>query len=512
MTFYDTLEEIGLSQILDIPEYNPIKFENAEKIYASIDDFRKNNSKVLIYGDYDADGCMCVKDWVLFMQWVGHTNYEIYEYADRMHTLDPGAVKQAIEGDFQYILVNDTGSSELGENGLITKLLAHDIKVIIIDHHFTAYNYEDYPENCAIVNNVIENRMHPENVEVIVSAGCLVYLILDYYLKSRNIVKYTAQMACYALVSLYADSIDMSSELNRAIYYEAMTIRDYGKVPLDIQIFIEKYTTFCRHFIEYGYAPKINCCFRNEMFGVLNDYLECTHDSVMIMTGKVKLISELHLQTAKLIGEVVEKIEYEVLNNFVIANLNSVANEYDIEQTRLYNFTGLIANKLAERHGKCCVVWCARNGKIRGSFRDLQSRNYLPIFKQFCKADGHPPAFGFSLSLWQYNSFIESIKRVDKYFYLEDANNKPIIIGHPGLLPDTTLLQDIARYNEFSGSRIPLALIKKRMTADIRETVSSYGYKYRWGNFNISSPRRIKKGEEMLIYPYRNISLRMKVL
>lgn len=512
MSFSDTLTELGLSHILDRPKYFPIELLNSDKIYNAIDDFRQNNLRVLIYGDYDTDGCMCIKEWILFMNLIGHHNYEVYEYTNRMHTVDPGAVRKAIEEQFDYIIISDSGSSELGDSGLITKLLKFGVKVVVIDHHYTPYNYEDYPVGCSIVNNIIENRLCPDKEPISVSAGALVFLVLDYYLHRYTSVLNNDQMSAYALISLYADSIDMSSTLNRSIYYKAMQLKDNPNLPIDIQIFLESYNTFSRRFIEFNYTPKINCCFRNEVFGILNDYLATNSRNVTMMTSRMSLIKQLHIETAENIELAVDNIEYELLDNFVIGSLNTVSHLIDIEETRLYNFTGLIANKLAERHGKCGVVFCARGDRIQGSFRDLQSRNYLPIFKQFCKADGHPPAFGFSLSTWEYSSFMRFLIKVDKQFFLAQTSNRPIVVPHEGFLPSPELLGDVAKYNEFSGSRIPMALVSKTLNGDITEVITSYGYKYRWGNLNISSKRRIEPGEVMLIKPFYDNTLRLTVI
>ena len=52
----------------------------------------------------------------------------------------------------------------------------------------------------------------------------------------------------------------------------------------------------------------------------------------------------------------------------------------------------MIANNLAQEYSKPCIVLCDNGSEIKASFRDILGRNYLDIFKQFCRCGGHPPA------------------------------------------------------------------------------------------------------------------------
>ena len=156
---------------------------NSETIYKMINNIIITNAKVFLYGDYDTDGLMCVKVWEEFFRLIGFTNYKTYCYTERMHNLDPRAVKQAIEEKFEYMIVNDTGSSELGENGLINKLVSFGLKVIVIDHHQTKYVYSDYPKDCATVNSTIENKLCPDKPPILLSAGALCFVISETYVQ-----------------------------------------------------------------------------------------------------------------------------------------------------------------------------------------------------------------------------------------------------------------------------------------------------------------------------------------
>ena len=510
MDFYEQLYELGLEDLLVKPKYKTLKMINADKIHNMINDILTTNAKVLLYGDYDTDGLMCIKVWEEFFRLIGFTNYTTYRYAERMHTLDPRAVTQAIEGRFEYIIINDTGSSELGENRLLNKLILFGLKVILIDHHQTKYYYEDYPKDCAIVNTTIQNKMQPDRPPVLLSAGALCFVILEHYISEYRSSLNTDVLAVFALISLYADCVDMSNTLNRAIYYKALNV-DYKNLPKSISLFLKFGNKFCRRFIEFQYTPKINCAFRNELFGLLNDYVSLKNDrDIPTMVKKIEMLSDFHVMSAEVINQVADIIEHEILDNFVIANLNSVDSYISIEENKLYNYTGLVANRLAERYSKSAVVWCLHDGQVKGSFRDLLSRNYLKTFQQFCIANGHNPAFGIHVNPLEFDTFIKFIKRIDKKFYIKGEPNRPVVVEHNEREPDLKLLHDIATYNEFGGNMIPIALIRKRYTADIKESNSKFGgYTYKWNKYFISSKHRYKYGDYILVKPTIGKSLRL---
>lgn len=510
MDFYDELSEIGLEYVLEKPKYKSIKMENSDTIYESINEILKTNAKVLLYGDYDTDGLMCIKVWEEFFRLIGFTNYTTYKYSDRMHTLDPKAVRQAVEDKYEYMIITDTASSEIEDGGLIHRLLNFGVKPVIIDHHQTRFEYKDYPKDCAIVNTTIENKMYPNREQFYLSAGALCFVVLDYYISEYYPNMSTDVLSCYALISLYADSIDMSGTINRAIYYKATSV-DYKLLPKSVSLFMKPNSRFGRRFVEFQYTPRINCVFRNEMFPLLNEYVALKGDkNIPQMVKKVEILTKIHLDIVQVIGQVADIIEYEVLDNFIIANLNSVERFVDIGAYKLYNYTGLVANRLADRFGKPAVVWCLWNDEIRGSFRDLLSRSYLKTFQQFCIAGGHDPAFGFHLKPLEFANFLKFLRRVDKKFYIEGEPNRPIIIEHKQREPDDTLLYDVGLYNEFGGNKIPISLVKKMYTSDIKESSSKYsGYTYRWGKYFINSSHRYKYGDYIIFKPTIEKSLRL---
>ncbi|GAA0101668.1 hypothetical protein UT300012_23830 [Paraclostridium bifermentans] len=495
-------------------DYQSPEIKQYDKFKMFMNDIIYNKKRVLIYGDYDPDGAFCVLQWRAGLRLFNVSDYEIFKYRKRMHTLDPFAVDKAMEGRFDYIIISDAASNDM-EN--INRLVGFGVKVIIVDHHECKYSYADYPEDCCIINTMMENR---ENEEVlagkqepfVLSGGALVFVLLyklaqDYRIPCHH-------LAPLAVSSMYADCVDMSSELARGMYFMARDI-DAKMLPAEVDAFLNNYTRFSRRFVEFQMTPKLNAAFRMERFNYLNDnFLSKKLPTRGELNVMVSSLTELHQHSSELVSKATDIIYHEVKDNFVIGNLNTVNEHIDVRGTKLYNYTGLIANKLAERYKKSAVVYYGMDGKIKGSFRDLYGRNYLNIFQSFSESQGHPSAFGIKLNALQISDFLHSIDLVDSNFAIKGINNEPIIEGNWGNEPpDDRVLNDMAMYNEFAGIKLPFVLLEVYKNQSMRETRTHYGeYMYRWGDRNIHSRRRIINGSKMLIRPTVGKSVKLHAL
>lgn len=477
-SFTESLKEYGVENILDTPKYIYSSFTNDEKLFRILDHIRDNNSSVLVHGDCDADGVFSVKILLASLDRVGIKNYKFFKYRKRSHKLSLDAVNYCIYNNFEYIIILDSSSNDMDN---INKLIEFGVNVIIIDHHNCNYNIGDYPEGCLLLNTIVENRLLGTE-KYRLSAGALTYYLMSEYLKRKRL-RYD-DLSAYALVTLYSDSIDMTYELNRAIYYMATNL-PRSSLPQCIRDWLNEYNVFKRRFIEFTFVPKINACFRAERFDLINNYLfEPINEAER--TYLLKEIKELHLQCSKMVNIATDTIKKEVMENIVLANLSNTS--IPIEFNKLYNYTGLVANNLSKVHGKPCVVVCDAGSSIKGSFRDCLSRNYLKIFKQFCNAEGHNAAFGISIEYQNFNEFKYYIEEmINKKFFILGVD-EPIEIEYTGELPDIKFLEKVALFNEFSGISVPIAVIKKKNTFKSKKSFTkSCNYVYFWGPLKIKS-------------------------
>ena len=509
MDFYDILADLGVSDILNHADYTSPDYAGFAKVNSFLYDLVHSystgeNKSVLIYGDYDVDGLMCALIERDALQALGVTKVDVYNYTQRTHALDTLAVQKAILGKYDYFIVCDTGSSSME---LLNRVTQHGIRIIVLDHHITVYDYEDFNENVAIINTTIENNILGEK-KFALSAGALCYTVMRKFCEVNGL-PVNEPIAAYATVSLYSDCMDMRNPINRSIYYESKTLsRD--ELPHLIQLFMNQYSAFGARYIGFWFAPRINALFRSESFDILNKLVfgNLKYNEEVVI---VEIVEDLYVKTRDLTKELADIIDVAVYDHFVVGDLQSVEEYYNIFEYKIYNYTGLVANMLSEKYGKAAVVHCYTGSEIKGSVRDIFSRDYLTVFSNICNAGGHPSAFGFHLGAFDLDNFLGLLRYLDKYFPIADIHNEPIVLQMNGLHPDETLIEDIALYNEFSGQGLPVVYIKKQVIGSMKEIRTKYNYKYPWGDYMIQSDHSLNFGTFVLLKPIKSLKTKLLV-
>lgn len=509
MDFYEELEKLGVQDILNHTDYEDPQYENWDPVNRYLLDIVNASEagrpvRVLVYGDYDVDGLMCAKVVEGCLTNLGVQCVDVYHYTQRTHNLDTLAVQQAILGKYDYFIVCDTGSSNME---LLKRVIDKGIRVLVLDHHVTAYSYEDFSDiGAAIINTTIENRFLGEKVFEL-SAGALCFTVMHKFC-FENGLPFDESLAAYGTVSLYSDCMNMTNALNRAIYYVARKLLP-EQLPHLIRLFMNQYTVFGARYIGFWFSPRINALFRSENFELLNR-LVFDNPSYNDEVELCELVESVYSSVRDVVNEIVDIIEVTEYDHFVVGALQSVDEHYDIVKYKLYNYTGLVANKLSEEYGKACVVYCPTEGtEIKGSLRDFFSRDYLSLFVHFCNAGGHASAFGFHIGAFDLDNFLNNLQYISDYFPM-DCIKEPMVFTMTDLYPDDLLIEDIAKYNEFSGQGLPIAYVKKQIVG-MKEVKTKYNYKYIWGDYSIQSSHPINFGTYALLKPIRSVHTKLLV-
>lgn len=463
------------------------------------------NSKVLVYGDYDVDGLMSLLIWKRLLKDFG-ISFQCYEYSKRTHNIDYNAIHKTLTGNFTHMIISDTGSSTTDMES-IRLLCASGVKVLVVDHHQTSFGYNDYPPNCTFINSTLN-----QGRKLVVSAGMLcflcVYQLYIYYHKNPHKWIYA-----FALVSMYADGIDMGTELARSLY-DIVIGFEAKELPVTLQHFMSQYDVIGKRYVTYSYAPKINALMRAERYDLVNDYLVRDNPAryAVELLGDINFVYETSRAN---VGTVCDIVSPKDIGNLVLVDITQ-AQTYVKDLQNMYNYTGLIANSIGNRYGKAAFVYCVRSdGTVKGSLRDPYNRNFLPMFKNFCNANGHNPAFGVMLHYKELEELLENINRVSMLLSSNPSvlsENKPnrIILPYNQSLPDKQLLNYIAYYNEFAGSSLPLGVLSK-VWLDGSHKYTGYYHMYSWGDVWLKATEPLVQGMVLNIVPIKRKKLELKV-
>ena len=108
-------------------------------------------ARIMLYGDYDADGLFSMLVWEEVLECIGYSNYFLYQYIKRTHHISPFLVPQAIQGKAEYVIICDTGCS-IEDQKVITALREKGMTVIVIDHHSSGYDYDILQKEINVFN------------------------------------------------------------------------------------------------------------------------------------------------------------------------------------------------------------------------------------------------------------------------------------------------------------------------------------------------------------------------
>ncbi|MBU5331717.1 DHH family phosphoesterase [Anaerocolumna aminovalerica] len=434
-----------------------------------VDNIEKNNVINLLV-DCDCDGYSSA---ALMYQYIKKINPEIkinyYIHKDKVHGLSD-VVEEMCLDESKLIIVSDAGTGDIVE---CSKLISHGKNVIILDHH--SISSDGNP--AIVVNNQLSDRI----TDKAMTGVGIVYKftkVLDKYYG----VKYADDYLDLLAFGMIGDRADMMNLQTRYLILEGLKqIRNKtGKNKLlrtlvDAQMYSMNNKVTING-IGFYVNPLVNSLIRLGTYEDKKYMFEalCNSDKmlerkvrgkgIVIMTIQeyvLKACESSNRKQRKMIEEsaniLSEEIEKNKLDQFPIIVCNA-KDEVD------KNSTGLIANKLADKYQRPCLLMRRKGDMCSGSGRGYDKCEILD-FNQWCKdtglfsmVDGHPGAFGCKISYentYKLFTLLSTMNKIDEPIYhvynVYDAGN----------LHDQ-IIRNIAKYDFVWGNTVtePLFLIK----------------------------------------------------
>lgn len=379
--------------------YDPFLFSDMEKAVKRILQAVIKKERVLIYGDYDADGvCAAVIMTELFELFQLSPDIYIPYRETEGYGLNMSAVKEIIQNNIQLVITVDCGIGNVQE---VQALQNNHIDVIITDHHNPLPNI---PEAFAIINPKLSHEKYPIRE---ICGTSVVYKVIQAVLseKTRNAYRniLTFPIPGYEKWMLDLVAIGTITDLIHLIG-ESRTLTKYGLVVLNKTRRIGLRSLFQEAGIQLG---NINTNTVGFQIGPrLNAAGRMDHAS----TSYQLLIEKDINQAQKLAHELNAKnIERQKITDLVFRNaMEQVRNQ--LGDTLLFakneswppSIVGLVAGKISEcYHRPVIVVGRNAEGRWVGSGRSIPEFDITSALKEcssyFEKYGGHSQACGFSL-------------------------------------------------------------------------------------------------------------------
>jgi len=404
-----TLDIAGVS---DLRFYDPFLFKNMGAAVDLIISHIKAGHKIVVYGDYDADG---VTASVILLETLKILQAKVEVYLpDRVsegYGLNKTAIDQISEQGFSLVITVDNGIRNKEE---VAYAISRGLEVIITDHHILPESAGDLPP-CLIINPADKNDSYawPYLAGVGVSYKLVSALVHKSNLplnQKRLIMEKGLDLVA---VGTIADMVSLLGE-NRLLVKRGLQILNQGKRQgLSELVKISKINSSRKleaWNVGWQLGPRLNAASRlghaNSAFALL------TAETEIDAADLASELNNRNLERQKITEEIIAQVELQIDPKNVPPIIIGLATK---EQAWNEGVIGLVAGKICEKYYRptLVVTRIAESGgktSFKASGRSIEDLNLIASIEEASefldKYGGHPMACGFS---------VESEERLEKF-------------------------------------------------------------------------------------------------
>ncbi|HHG3180667.1 TPA: single-stranded-DNA-specific exonuclease RecJ [Vibrio parahaemolyticus] len=408
----------------------------------------QEQKRIIVVGDFDADGATSSALSVLALRMLGSNNvdYLVPNRFEDGYGLSPEVVDQALELGAEMIMTVDNGVSSIEgvryakENG---------ITVLVTDHHLPG---QVLPEVDAMVNPNLDSCTFPS--KALAGVGVAFYLMMALCVHMRKHNWFAQQgmqepklMELIDLVALgtVADVVPLD-ENNRILVHQGLQRIRAGKARPGIQALIEVAKRDARRLVasDFGFAlgPRINAAGRLDdmSFGV--ELLMCNN-----IHAARRMASELDglNQTRKEIEEGMKQEAMAFCERLQFGENSELPYGLSLFQRDWHQgVIGILASRIKEKFHRPVIAFAdGGEGTIKGSCRSipgLHMRDALDFIDTqnpglIIKFGGHAMAAGLTIKEQDFERFSRLFDEVVKK-ELDEAALKCVILTDGELKPE----------------------------------------------------------------------------
>ena len=439
--------------------HNPFLLPDMEQAIERIIKAINNKEKIIVYGDYDADG---ITSTTIIKRYMKDRGIEIGTYIpnrlDEGYGLNKTAIKEIANEGYNLIITVDCGITAIKET-LLVKELGMDI--IITDHH-------EVPEELPNAVAVIDAKRKDSNYPFKELAGCGVAFKLIQALSIKlNIaenewLKYI-DIACIGTIS---DIVPLKDE-NRVIAKLGLKLVSVTRnIGLKTLIEISGYKKIDSTFISFGISPRINACGRmGHQEDALNLFLTDDPIEARKLATKLENYNKERQDIEKNIyNQALEAIEKEKNEPCVIIG----------KEGWHHGVIGIVASKITDLTYKPSILVCFEGENGKGSGRSIKgfdlheavknNDSYLTAF------GGHSMAIGLSLNVNNFEIFKQKVQEYARNSKIEELKPE-LLIDYQIISKDLDIekikqLEVLEPYGE--GNTLPVIIYKNLKIDSIR--------------------------------------------
>lgn len=440
--------------------HNPFLMPDMEKAVERIIKAINSKQKIMIYGDYDADGITSI---TVLKKFLSERNVEVGTYIpnrlDEGYGLNKEAITNIYNDGYSLMITVDCGISAIDEIDYSNSL---GIETIITDHHEPA---EELPKAYAVIDAKRKDNTYPFNQ--LAGVGVVFKLIqaisIKLGLEEKEYLKYL-DLVCVGTIS---DIVPLVDE-NRVIAKLGLKLIEVTKnIGLRTLMSVIGFKNVDSTAISFGVAPRINACGRmGHQQDALDLFLCEDANTARRIANQLNLFNQERQAKEKAIFEqVIEKIEKSEKDKSCI-----ILGDKDWH----HGIIGIVSSKVTDMYFKPSILVCFEGELGKGSGRSIPGFDLHDALtkcsKHIEKFGGHSMAIGITLKKDNFESFKNELEK-----YAQNSNISDIIpiinideeISLKNIkIEDVKSLKMLEPFGE--GNKTPLFLFKNLKINSIR--------------------------------------------
>ena len=361
--------------------YDPFLMHDMQKAVDRINEAIENEEKILVYGDYDADG---ITSTVLLVETLISMGANVSSYIPNRFEEGYGPNKEAftkiIDSGITLIITVDNGIAGVEEIDLANEL---GCDVIVTDHHKIQ---DTIPNAYAII--------HPEHPEGNYPFKKLAGVGVAFKLAHALLEIFPDFLLDLVAIGTIADMVSITDE-NRIFVKQGLElINDDPRIGLKMLLELSGIDTkIDEQTVGFYIAPKLNSIGRMDSAKLGLTFLMA--EEPVTARALAEQIEQYNIQrkqvTEDIVKDVISKIENSEKKQ---KNVIMVSGEYH------EGVLGIVASNIVEKYQKPVFIMNEKEGVLKGSARSIFDFNiYVAMNKisdLFLAFGGHTLAAGFS--------------------------------------------------------------------------------------------------------------------
>lgn len=443
--------------------HDPFLFSDMNKAVERINRAVQNKEKILIYGDYDADGITASAILKLTLEKLGAATAEIYlpDREKEGYGMKDEIIQKFAQENFKLIITCDVGITANKEIDLANQL---GVEVIVTDHHLPL---EAIPSAYAIIDPHCEEKYPFKYLAGVGVAFKVVQALFRGQTASNqqpatNNEAFEKWLLDLVAIGTVADNMPLLGENRTLVKYGLIVLNKTSRIGLRTllkEARLELGSLDTRN-IYYQIGPRLNAAGRLK---------HASTALFLLLTGSqseaqaiAQDLNQINSQRQKLVDDIFQKLKSDLGPEPEEKILIAVGEKWPV------GVLGLIAGKLIDEYNRPSLALASRENSVIGSGRSIEEFNLVELFEKLShflsRFGGHRKAAGLAIAdKDKIPDFISEAQKIAREQLEEVDFSKKMFIESEVDLKDINWETEeaIEKFSPFGeGNRSPLFLIK----------------------------------------------------